>query len=180
MLWKKNPATLIETKITWFLKSHFSLSFCFSRGVLLPESRFSAFLLHSISQKITNVFQCCEKNQATLLETKITWHFSGKETNCMWKKLTWRFFGRFGSFAVVCTLVLRIFVADSCCEDIATLSCNPLNYLKLCWPRNHLQLKTFAVTFFLETKALYEIGKRFPEEVTPLIFEFWEKWHKKK
>ena len=89
---EKNPATLIETKITWFLKSHFSLSFCFSRGVLLPESRFSAFLLHSISQKITNLFRCREKNQATLVQTKITWHFAGQETNCMRRKLTWRFF----------------------------------------------------------------------------------------
>ena len=65
------------------------------------------------------------KNQATLVETKITWHFSGQETNCMWRKLTWRFFGRFGSFAVVYTIVLLIFVADSCCEGIATLFMQP-------------------------------------------------------
>ena len=96
---EKNPATLIETKITWFLKSHFSLSFCFSRGLLLPESRFSALLLQHFTKDNERISMLW-KNQATLVETKITWHFSGQETNCMWRKLTWWFFWEISNWLI--------------------------------------------------------------------------------
>ena len=69
-------------------------------------------------------------------------------------------------------MVLLIFVADSCCEGIATLFMQPSKLPETLLAKKPSQLKIFAVTFFWETKALYEIGKRFPKEVTPLIFEF--------
>ena len=140
----------------------------------------------------------------------------------MWRKLTWRFFGRFSSFAVVYGIIFLIFVGDSPHKDIAVFflllakvidtllakkpmaceeswpddflgdlahlrsltasffqyswqirvvkvllccSCNPLHYLKLCWPRNQLQVKLFSVTIVWENKALHEIGSVYPRKL---------------
>ena len=41
------------------------------------------------------------------------------------EKVDMTIFWRFGSFAVIYTIVLLIFVADSCCEGIATLFMQP-------------------------------------------------------